>query len=453
MAVSKIWKVEYSLKKALDYASNPDKTEKVDDCSPNDYQALKDVLSYAANEEKTEHEYYVTGINCFPEYARSQFVMVKEQHGKTDGIQAYHGYLSFPPDEVTPDLAHEIGIEFARRVWGDRFQVLVTTHLNTNCLHDHFVVNSVSFTDGKRLADKDKAWFYLHHVADDICKEYGLSVLENIERNPDSKYLTMKDKAGMPTRYNMIREVIDEAISNSTSMAQFKMYLNNAGYRYKMSDNLKYWTVLPKGYHKSVRLYRLGDEYTNTLIKERIDENRNQIYRGKPFKSEIIKVPDDIRKKRGGLYNLYLYYCYKLGYLPKKIKPNPSKVHYLLREDLIQIDKLNDETELLSKYHIDTDEQLFSHIESLKSEVSTLDSRRADLRKTAKLRSADEQTISNAKNTIAELSKLIKDLKNEIALCEDIALRSHLMKEKLEQVELDEQSKDYKERNKSRHEQ
>ena len=118
------------------------------------------------------------------------------------------------------------------------------------------------------------------------------------------------------------------------------------------------------------------------------------------------------------------------------------KVHFLLREDLLQIDKLNAETELLCKYQIDTDEQLFSHIEALKSEVSTLENKRVDLRKTAKLRSADEQTISNAKNSIKELSKQIKDLKNEIALCEDIAERSHLMQENLEQVELDEQTRE-----------
>lgn len=397
----------------------------------------------------------MSGINCISNKARSQFVNTKLRFNKTDGIQAYHAYMSFPPDEVTPDFAHEIGLEFARRAWGDKYQVLVTTHLNTHCLHNHFVVNSVSFVDGKRLTDKDKAWFYLHHISDDICREYGLSVVEQPERNPDSKYMTAKDKAGMPTKYNVIREVIDEAISNSTSMVQFQKYLIEAGYKYKMSDNLKYWTVLPKGYHKSVRLYRLGDEYTNARIRERIDENRSTLYRGKPYHYEIIKVPDDIRKKKGSLYNLYLYYCYKLGYLPKKHKPNPMKIHYLLREDLLQIDKLNAETELLCKYQIDTDEQLFSHIEALKSEASTLENKRVDLRKTAKLRSADEQTISNAKNSIKELSKQIKDLKNEIALCEDIAQRSHLMQENLEQVELDEQVRENKEKNersKSRYE-
>lgn len=454
MAVMKIWQVYNRLDKVLNYATNPDKTVKEKRLYTDDeYEALKDVLSYAADEEKTEQEFYVSGINCIGSNARNQFVNTKLQFNKTDGIQAYHAYMSFPPDEVTPDLAHEIGLEFARRVWGDKYQVLVTTHLNTKCLHNHFVVNSVSFVDGKRLTDKDKAWFYLHHIADDICKEYGLSVIKEPDRNRPPNHIVMQDRTetfDTPTRHNMIRQVIDDAIENSTSMTQFKMYLNEAGYKYKMSENLKYWTVLPKGYHKSVRLYRLGEEYTNARIKERIAENRSFLCHGKPYHYEIINVPDDIRKKKGSLYNLYLYYCYKLGYLPKKHKPNSMKVHFLLREDLIQIDKLNAETELLCKYHIDTDEQLFFHIESLKSEVGTLDGKRADLRKTTKLRSADEQTISNAKNSIKELSKQIKDLKNEIALCEDIAQRSHLMWEKLEQVELDEQARENNDKNERR---
>lgn len=72
--------------------------------------------------------------------------------------------MSFSPDEVTPDLAHEKDLEFTRRAGGDRYKVLVTTHLNTHCLHNHFVVNSVSCIDGKRVSDRDKAWFYLHHI-------------------------------------------------------------------------------------------------------------------------------------------------------------------------------------------------------------------------------------------------------------------------------------------------
>ena len=140
MAVTKIWPVRGRLDHPIDYAMNPEKTEAklVPD-------SLEDVMSYAVNEEKTEKRSYVSGINCTPAIARSEFQIVKDQFAKPAGIIAYHAYQSFSEGEVTPAEAHAIGKEFAQRVWGDNFQVVVATHLNTHCLHNHFVVNSVSF--------------------------------------------------------------------------------------------------------------------------------------------------------------------------------------------------------------------------------------------------------------------------------------------------------------------
>ena len=171
MAVTKLWKVSVRLGQVLDYTTNPEKTANPE-YSAEDYQALKDVLAYAKDEEKTEHEFFCDGINCNVAMARDQFITVKEQFDKTDGIQAYHGYLSFKENEVTPEQAQQIGMEFARKMWGKRFQVVVTTHLNTKHLHCHFVINSVSFVDGKRLKDKEKSWYYFRHIADEICLEH-----------------------------------------------------------------------------------------------------------------------------------------------------------------------------------------------------------------------------------------------------------------------------------------
>ena len=129
MAVTKLWKVSVRLGQVLDYTTNPEKTANPE-YSPEDYQALKDVLAYAKDEEKTEHEFFCDGINCNVDMARDQFITVKEQFDKLGGIQAYHGYLSFKENEVTPEQAQQIGIEFATKMWGKRFQVVVTTHLN-----------------------------------------------------------------------------------------------------------------------------------------------------------------------------------------------------------------------------------------------------------------------------------------------------------------------------------
>ena len=120
MAVSKLWSVTSRLGQVIDYAANPEKTA-ADIYTEEQYQALRDVLSYAKDEEKTEREFFVEGINCNPATARDQFVSVKKAYGKDDGIQAYHGYLSFKEQDISPELAQKIGMEFANEVWGKRF--------------------------------------------------------------------------------------------------------------------------------------------------------------------------------------------------------------------------------------------------------------------------------------------------------------------------------------------
>ena len=217
MAVSKLWPVTVRLATVLDYAANPEKTTKAKSKYSNaDYQALRDVVNYVKDGKKTEQELFCQGINCNPSTAREQFVTVKEQFDKPDGIQAYHGYLSFKETDITPELAQHIGMEFANSVWGKRHQVLVTTHLNTEHLHCHFVINSVSFVDGKRC--RETSWFKFYKEADRICEKYGISTIKEPERYHDAKHLTMKDKAGMPTRYNLARSALDEAIAMSHNL-------------------------------------------------------------------------------------------------------------------------------------------------------------------------------------------------------------------------------------------
>ena len=288
MAVTKLWKVSVRLGQVLDYTTNPEKTANPQ-YSSEDYQALKDVLAYAKDEEKTEHEFFCDGINCNVAMARDQFITVKEQFGKTDGIQAYHGYLSFKENEVTPEQAQQIGMEFATKMWGKRFQVVVTTHLNTKHLHCHFVINSVSFADGKRLKDKEKSWYYFRHIADEICLEHKLSIVEKPELHRSPAYLTKKDEAGMPTRYNNAKKAIDEAIAMSRNLRQFQYELSVMGYHSNFSPNRKYATVTPKGSEKPIRTYRLGEEYTKEKILERLIANRDNIV-FKPFQPKTYIV-------------------------------------------------------------------------------------------------------------------------------------------------------------------
>ena len=450
MAVSKIWKVTVRLAQVIDYALNPEKTA-ADNYTPEQYQALADVLQYAKDEEKTEREFFVDGINCNPSTARDQFVTVKEQFGKPDGIQAYHGYLSFKEQNISPELAQKIGMEFAQTVWGKRFQVVVTTHLNTKHLHCHFVVNSVSFVDGKRLANEEKAWFKFRHIADELCQQYKLYYDPNPVRGRSNSYYYQLRKAGMPDRYDRTRSAIDDAISKSRTMKEFEYVLDQMGYKYQLSDSYKYWTVVPKGWKKPIRLYRLGDDYTNDRIKERIRENRDKVYL-EPYQKPTIQLRQyrlatrehRIRMK-GGLYGLYLHYCYKLGYLPNYKKQNANRVHYLLREDLYKLDQLSAQVRLLGRENISTSEQLFLYKSKAMEEIKTLTAHRTHLRNEIRKVNIDDDSLSTAKLKIEAITKTLSELRKEVRLCDAIAERSGVMQENLTKVLAEEEKSKRKE--------
>ena len=422
----------------LDYAANPEKTTKSKSkYSDADYQALRDVVAYAKDGEKTERELFCEGIHCNPQTAREQFITVKEQFDKPDGIQAYHGYLSFEETDITPELAQQVGMAFAERMWGDRFQVLVTTHLNTEHLHCHFVVNSVSFRDGKRLQNKEKAWWYFRHIADEVCLEHGLSVVQNPEAYQSPRILTQKDEAGMPTRYNLARTALDEAIAMSHNLRQLEYHLSEMGYTLGSNPKRKYWTIKGKGDERPIRLHRLGEEYTKERITQRLIENRDNIdfepfqpktYRPKQYR---LRTRSDRIGKVGGLYGLYLYYCYRLGYLPKYKagQQNHARVHYLFKEDLMKIDELTKQVTLLGKHHIGTDEQLFSYQHSVEEQIKTITADRTHLRNEIRKVNITDAELSQAKASISLLTEKLKELRKEVKLCQDIATRSKVIEE------------------------
>lgn len=442
MAVSKLWPVTNNLNKVINYATNPEKTSK-DVYSEEQYQALKDVLSYAKDEEKTEQEFYVEGINCNPSTARDQFISVKQAYGKEDGIQAYHGYLSFKEQNISPSLAQKIGMEFAKEVWGDHFQVVVTTHLNTKHLHCHYVINSISFKDGKRLWGNEKAWFKFRLIADKICEKYDLYYNPNPNRSKQSSYYYNLEKAGMPTRYDLARKAIDEAISHSTNLKAFDYALTQMGYVHSLSESRKYWTIIPKGYSKPIRLKNLGDDYTEEAIRKRLIENQRiniSPFENKYYKPRQYTLPtrQDKIQKKSGIYRLYLYYCYKLGYLPKYKKQNVSRLHYYLKEDLMKIDKISMETRLLARKNVSTIEQLFSYKNSIEKEIESLVDIRESLRRNVR-KNDDETEISKIKDKISDSTRKIRELRKEITLCDGIAERSKVIDDRLKQIQKDEE--------------
>lgn len=440
MAVTKIWDIRGNLSNSLRYVQNAEKTYNPDFDS--DLQTLGDVMSYAENEEKTEKKYYVSALNCNTTCAREQFINVKKAFDKEGGIIAYHAYQSFAPDETTPEQAHRIGVELAERLWGDRFQVIVATHLNSHCLHNHFVINSVSFRDGGRYHDCRDTYRILRQTSDEICKAHGLSVVEQPQNVKDPTYLHRADMAGMPTRHNLARQAIDEAISKSCTMREFEMHLRRLGYSTQFNPRRKYWTITPAGNTKPIRLARLGEEYTNERIMERVRENP-QTVRMQTFqrgsgrqKQYLLLTRKDRIKKVGGLKGRYLRLCYELGYLPKYRK-KPNSVHHLLKDELMKMDEISRQTRFLCRENITTAEELQLSTEHRQLEVERLTEKRDELRKEIRRKIPVEQK-ELCKEQISEITGQLKLLREELKLCEGIRQRSEEIREKLEVIDKEE---------------
>ena len=218
MAYTKIKPVRHHLQRCLDYTSNPQKTETF---SANDLNCL---LSYTQNQDKTEHQLYVTGFNCTPADACRRMYRTKKRLNQPvdDGsILAYHIIQSFSPGEATPEQVHQIGCEFARRFLADRFECTVSTHLDKGHLHNHVVVNSVSYMDGKMFRN-DFATYYqgIRKISDELCRENRLSVIET-----DGKGQGYADwlggKTGKPTIRSMVRKDVELAMAAADTFDGF----------------------------------------------------------------------------------------------------------------------------------------------------------------------------------------------------------------------------------------
>ena len=437
MAVTKIKRIRGNPGDPLSYIGNPEKTRNRG-FSEADRQALADIIAYAADEKKTEKQYFTTGINCDVENAREQFNITKLSFNKAGGIVCGHCMQSFDGYEVTPEEAHEIGVQMSKELWGDRFQIVVATHLNTNNVHNHIVFNSVSFVDGKRFHFCTEETMRIRAVSDRICRERNLSVIEHPEGKRVPYSLYKMEKAGMPTRYNVARQALDEAISVSANMEEFKSELKKRGYLYQFNPRRKYWTVTPPGWTKAIRTDRLGDQYTREMIQQRVFSNdigvRMQRMRNECRSTNHYDLKRRIDKimGRSGLEKLYLRYCYELGYLPK-YRQNPVRLHAVLKEELLKCDLYSEEAKFLARYNISTEEDLEKKMKSLMEDYSSISAQRSELRQKLRRKMPVEEE-AQCREKVRELTAELKDTRKELKLCRDIRERSGQVERNLETV-------------------
>ena len=416
MATTKLWHIQGRLKDLVDYVENPEKTVKPG------LQDFFNVFSYAQNPSKTAGGQFVTAINCQKDIALQQMILTKQRYGKEDGYIAWHGYQSFKPGEVTPEQCHAVGVELAKQMWGDRFQIIVTTHLDKEHLHNHFCINSVSFKDGGKYNFSKKELKRLRETSDRLCREYGLSVVEHPHKAP-SRQVWLDEQAGKPTRYNIYRADVQKAIDSSITGRGMVQYLQGRGYIVDSTGpNLK--IRLPQ-YPHLTRLDTLNPQWTNQGIEHLIYDRDDLISsRSKPPRKP--DIPDWLRdayqpqKRTTKIYQLYLYNCYQLGILPKDTTYHPASPQ--LRADLRHLDDIDRQTRYLASHNIETVVELLADRSAKEARLASLVNQRTKLQN--KIRRASPEQKMFLRKEKAEVTAEITSLRKDIRDSKEIEQRS-----------------------------
>ncbi len=290
----------------------------------------------------------------------------------------------------------------------------------------------------------------MREASDALCREYGLSVIENPQPGKADHYAAWKAKQDdRPTWPGLVRDDVDEAIRQSMTMQQFWSNLKKRGYEVKVKKLLY---LKPPGSPYFCRIERhFGPDYSVTGITERI---LNQRTREKPLpeperRSRRVPIKGSIRavKKATGFRALYFHYCYLLGFYPKDKPRQNKRLHFLLREDLLKMDAISEEAKLLARCQIDTGEQLSSYKTDLERKIKNVTAQRKSLykkKRTVAVKS-DEGKQAALKAEIDRLSGELKQLRKEVRLCDDIAERSGVMLEKLRVIQEEERNKEQEE--------
>lgn len=441
LATTKIWAIYSDFGNTIVYATNEEKTvEMIFETS--NQEGIEAVLNYTTRDSATKGKKYVTGINCNVETAYKEMQLTKEKYGKTGKILAHHAEQSFLPGEVTPDEAHRIGIELARRLWGDRHEVVVTTHLDKAHIHNHFVINSVSFVDGKKYYSNKASYRRMREVNDELCRMYGKSVVEEPAKKGIKTGVYRAEMRGAYKFRETVFEDIDKMIDSSKSIQEFYDKMKMAGYT--LNTDRSYLRVFIHG-HQTIRLDRKDKNYSLESIYRRINENSSKSAEVNPAPDysegfgnyeEVIKSDEFKKWAKGkvqlpkfrykGYKALYIKFMYELGQIPvSKYKYN----HVVIREEMMNAGKLNNEMKMLIRNNISTTADLNLYQKKLNDEYKSVFDERKTLRN--QRRRATGQKAEDLDKQIQKYNETLAGIRKELFYCKDIKDRSDKLIDKL----------------------
>ena len=439
MAIVFIKDIKTRLDRTLSYIGNKGKTE--NENYEEVFLDLHNALNYTVNDLKTEEKYFVSGINCKYENAFKRMTETKKEYDKIGGILGYHIIQSFVPGEGTPEAIHELGKEFARRAFGERFEVVVATHLNTGCLHNHYVLNSVSFMDGKKYYDNNQSYARLREISDELCREYGLSVIENPKKRTRKPYdLYMAEKNGEWTKDAIIKRDIDECILKTTSERGFYAEMRKLGYTFNFER--KYPTISHPKFERPRRLKTLGDGYTPQDIERRL------MSKWQRYKIDIPEQDNLVQEffeplNEPNYREVYVSFVTVVQYVKKNPNTNREIDKYLI-DEMRKLDKLIEQQNLLCDNDIETPEQLEEFKTSCKSQIQECDEARNRLRKMLKAaeRAGDEKEVAELKEHISNLTMKMRALRKDIRISDRIQEQEPKIENKINEIMNDKERKE-----------
>ena len=231
---------------------------------------LSKAIAYILNPEKTDEKLLVSSYGCASETAAREFEWTRkiaEQKGMNPvRIIARHVIQSFEIGEVTPELAHEIGKQFADEILGGKYEYVLTTHIDKDHVHNHLIFNAVDFVDYHAYKSYKRIYYDMREVSDRLCKENGLSVIPPSQNKGMSYKEYTEAKRGTSWKQKL-KQTIDRLVITAKDYDDFLRLMQEAGYEIKLG---KYISFRAEGQERFTRSKTIGENYTEERIKERI---------------------------------------------------------------------------------------------------------------------------------------------------------------------------------------
>ncbi len=338
---------------------------------------LAQAIQYITNPDKTDQCVLVDHFNCDPGFAYQQMMNTKRRFHKTDGRQCYHIIQSFKPDEISPELAHEIAKRFAaEHLQG--YEAVIGTHVDKGHIHSHIVFNSVNADTGIKYHSTLQNYYQqIRGISDRLCRENGLSIILQGENTKSISYIEwLRQSKGQPTFRSMLEADLRDAITDANDLGHFFLLMEHKGYEIHHGKRLGFRL---RGQEHFLCPERRNPTFSEERIEQAILGNLEQIEVGrKPVFTPKPKLqPYHPHPKYTGFLALYFHYCYLLGRIEKRQYPPRMTPH--LRKEIMKADVYKARLKFLQENNITTADDLTACLQQAENEVTQLAKQRTIL--------------------------------------------------------------------------